>query len=105
VTSVGTIQNVDPAPWASWGSTVVESLVAQVPDPATGQALWWAFALGADFGGNGTAVAASANVVTIGIAARTGHRISFWQFTRYGIVVTILSTTMAWVYVYLRYFL
>jgi Na+/H+ antiporter NhaD/arsenite permease-like protein len=50
-------------------------------------------------------VAASANVVAIGIAARTGHRITFWQFTRYGIVVTVLSTTMAWVYVYLRYFM
>jgi Na+/H+ antiporter NhaD/arsenite permease-like protein len=44
-------------------------------------------------------------VVAIGIAARTGHRISFWQFTKYGIVVTVLSTMMAWVYVYLRYFM
>jgi Na+/H+ antiporter NhaD/arsenite permease-like protein len=63
----------------------VENVVAQGPDPATGQALWWAFALGADFGGNGTAVAAGANVVAIGI------------------VVTVLST-MACVYVFLRYF-
>ena len=74
------------------------------PDPATGQALWWAFALGADFGGNGTAVAASANVVAIGMAARSGYPISFWQFTRYGIIVTILSVILAWVYVWLRYF-
>jgi Na+/H+ antiporter NhaD/arsenite permease-like protein len=95
----------DNIPYVATMAPVVESLVAQVPDPATGQALWWAFALGADFGGNGTAVAASANVVAIGIAGRTGHRISFWQFTRYGIVVTILSTTIAWVYVYLRYFM
>jgi Na+/H+ antiporter NhaD/arsenite permease-like protein len=95
----------DNIPYVATMAPVVESLVAQVPDPATGQALWWAFALGADFGGNGTAVAASANVVAIGIAARTGHRITFWQFTRYGIVVTVLSTTMAWVYVYLRYFM
>jgi hypothetical protein len=58
-----------------------------------------------DFGGNGTAVAASANVVATGIAGRTGHPISFWQFTRYGIVVTVLSTTLAWVYVWFRYFL
>jgi hypothetical protein len=27
-----------------------------------------------------------------------------WSFTRYGIVVTIATTAMAWVYVYLRYF-
>ncbi|GGO69265.1 SLC13 family permease [Nonomuraea cavernae] len=95
----------DNIPYAATMAPIVEGLVAQAPDPVTGQALWWSFALGADFGGNGTAVAASANVVAIGIAARAGHRISFWQFTKYGILVTILSSVMAWVYVYLRYFM
>ncbi len=42
--------------------------------------------------------------VAIGIARRAGHAISFWRFTRYGIVVTLLSTALAWVYVWLRYF-
>ena len=95
----------DNIPYVATMAPIVEGLVAEVPDPATGQALWWAFALGADFGGNGTAVAASANVVALGIAARTGHRISFWQFTKYGIAVTTFSTAMAWIYVALRYFL
>ncbi|MGI5493166.1 SLC13 family permease [Microtetraspora malaysiensis] len=95
----------DNIPYVATMTPVVEGLVAQAPDAGIGQALWWAFALGADFGGNGTAVAASANVVALGIAARTGHRISFWQFTKYGIVVTILSTVLAWIYVWLRYFM
>ena len=95
----------DNIPYVATMAPIVEELVAETNDPRAGQALWWAFALGADFGGNGTAVAASANVVAIGIAARAGHRISFWQFTRYGITVTILSTTMAWFYVWLRYFM
>ncbi|MFD4635833.1 SLC13 family permease [Lentzea sp. NPDC058436] len=94
----------DNIPYVATMTPVVEGMVAEIPDAATGQSLWWAFALGADFGGNGTAVAASANVVALGIAARAGHRISFWQFTRYGIVVTLVSTAMAWVYVWLRYF-
>jgi Na+/H+ antiporter NhaD/arsenite permease-like protein len=94
----------DNIPYVATLAPVVEDLVAEVPDPGTGQALWWAFALGADFGGNGTAVAASANVVGIGIAAKAGHDISFWQFTKYGIIVTVLSTLMAWLYVWLRYF-
>ncbi len=34
---------------------------------------------------------ASANVVIIGIAARNGHPISFWQFTRYGLVVAFVT--------------
>ncbi|SDJ75917.1 Na+/H+ antiporter NhaD [Nonomuraea maritima] len=94
----------DNIPYVATTAPIVEGVVAAAADPQTGQALWWAFALGADFGGNGTAVAASANVVALGIAARNGHKITFWQFTRYGIVVTVLSSLMAWIYVWLRYF-
>nr|WP_202885841.1 ArsB/NhaD family transporter [Kribbella sandramycini] len=94
----------DNIPYVATMTPVVEGVVQEAPDPKTGQALWWAFALGADFGGNGTAVAASANVVALGIATRSGHHITFWQFTRYGIVVTAFSIAMAWGYVWLRYF-
>ena len=95
---------VDNIPYTATMTPVVEGMAAQTPDAQTGQALWWAFALGACFSGNGTAIAASANVVAIGIAKRAGHPISFWRFTRYGIVVTALSTALAWGYVWLRYF-
>jgi Na+/H+ antiporter NhaD/arsenite permease-like protein len=95
---------VDNIPYTATMTPVVEGMAAQAPDAETGRALWWAFALGACFSGNGTAIAASANVVAIGIAARAGHAISFWRFTRYGIVVTLLSSVLAWLYVWLRYF-
>jgi Na+/H+ antiporter NhaD/arsenite permease-like protein len=95
---------VDNIPYTATMTPVVEDMVAEAPDVKTGHALWWAFALGACFGGNGTAIAASANVVAIGIARRAGHPISFWRFTRYGIVVTLLTTAVAWIYVWLRYF-
>ena len=95
---------IDNIPYTATMTPVVEEMAALAPDAATGQALWWAFAFGACFGGNGTAIAASANVVAIGIAQRAGHPISFWKFTRYGIVVTLLSSALAWVYVWLRYF-
>lgn len=95
---------IDNIPYTATMTPVVEGMAAQAPDLETGRALWWAFALGACFSGNGTAIAASANVVAIGIAQRSGHPISFWRFTRYGIVVTLLSTALAWVYVWLRYF-
>jgi Na+/H+ antiporter NhaD/arsenite permease-like protein len=42
--------------------------------------LWWALSLGACMGGNGTAIAASANVVVLGIAEREGINISFMDF-------------------------
>ncbi|WP_433061503.1 SLC13 family permease [Dactylosporangium sp. CS-033363] len=94
----------DNIPYVATMAPIVEDMVVTTPDPETGRSLWWAFALGADFGGNGTAVAASANVVVLGIAAKSGEPISFWQFTRYGIVTTAFTTVIAWGYVWLRYF-
>jgi len=93
----------DNIPYVATMTPIVETVVAGAP-PELGQAIWWAFALGADFGGNGTAIAASANVVTIGIAARAGYRITFWEFTKYGIITVLLTTAAAWLYVWLRYF-
>jgi Na+/H+ antiporter NhaD/arsenite permease-like protein len=60
--------------------------------------------LGADFGGNVTAVGASANVVVLGIAKRAGHSISFWEFTRKGAIVTVITIAIAAPYLWLRYF-
>lgn len=95
---------IDNIPYTATMTPVVEEMAALAPDAITEQGLWWAFAFGACFGGNGTAIAASANVVAIGIAQRAGHAISFWRFTRYGIVVTFLSSVLAWLYVWVRYF-
>ena len=39
-----------------------------------------------------------------GDEARQGVAISFWQFTRYGLVVTVATLIPAWVYVWLRYY-
>jgi Na+/H+ antiporter NhaD/arsenite permease-like protein len=94
----------DNIPYTTAMAPIVEDVVAQASDPQAGQALWWAFALGADLGGNGTAIAASANVVVLGIAASSGQPITFWQFTKYGVVTTVVTLLVAWAYVWLRYF-
>ena len=58
---------------------IVSELVASMPDLARPDALCWALALGADFGGNLTVAGASANVVMLGIARRADNPISFWE--------------------------
>jgi Na+/H+ antiporter NhaD/arsenite permease-like protein len=95
---------IDNIPYVATMSPLVAELAAQVPDPGHAQALWWALALGADFGGNLTAVGASANVVVLGIAARNGTPISFWDFTKKGAVITLISIAIAAPYLWLRYF-
>ncbi|MDP9416825.1 MAG: ArsB/NhaD family transporter [Actinomycetota bacterium] len=95
---------VDNIPYVATMTPLVQDLVDAAPNKEQGEALWWALALGADLGGNATAVGASANVVVLGIAARNGHPISFWQFTKYGLVVAFVTIFIAWIYVWLRYF-
>ncbi len=94
---------VDNIPFVATMSPVVAQLVA--PDgPLAGHTeLWWALALGADLGGNATAVGASANVVVIGIARRNGYPISFWEFTKYGSVVAAVTVVLALPYLLIRY--
>ena len=40
----------------------------------------------------------------LGLAARNGTPISFWRFTRYGLVVAALSVALAAPYLWVRYF-
>ncbi|GAA2164541.1 ArsB/NhaD family transporter [Pedococcus bigeumensis] len=95
---------VDNIPYVATMTPLVKDLVDAAQGSEQAQALWWALALGADLGGNATAVGASANVVVIGIAARNGHPISFWQFTKYGAVVAVTTVGIAWLYLWIRYF-
>ncbi len=103
-----------------WMSGIFSAIVDNIPYVATmiplikemgasfgGQSLdplWWSLALGACLGGNGTLVGASANVVSVGMAKKSGIAISFWDFTKYGILYTLVSLLVSSVYVYLRYF-
>ncbi|XP_018496703.1 P protein-like [Galendromus occidentalis] len=59
------------------------------------QPLIYALAFGACFGGNGTLIGASANVVCAGVAEHHGYRILFMDFFRVGFPVMVVSTTLA----------
>lgn len=94
---------IDNIPYVAALAPITNDLVEA--GGAAAQPLWWALALGADLGGNATAVGASANVVVIGIAKRNGHPISFWTFTKYGLIVTVITIGLSVPYLWLRYFL
>ena len=101
-----------------WGSGILSAVVDNVPytaaviplvrdvahlsgmDPTP---LWWSLALGACFGGNGTLVGASANLVMAGLAEKGGISLRFGYFLKVGIPVTAATLLASTVYVYLRY--
>ncbi|MFG3120107.1 ArsB/NhaD family transporter [Streptomyces sp. NPDC048197] len=93
---------VDNIPYVATMAPITSDLVHNMgggPD----HVMWWALALGADLGGNATAIGASANVVVLGIAERNRQPISFWQFTKYGLIATVATVALSLIYVWLRY--
>jgi Na+/H+ antiporter NhaD/arsenite permease-like protein len=95
---------VNNVPYAATMAPVVADLAPALVDHVNPGVLWWALALGTDFGGNLTAVGASANVIILGVAARADSPISFWEFTRKGALVTVISAGLSALYLWLRYF-
>ncbi|GAA4234179.1 Na+/H+ antiporter NhaD/arsenite permease-like protein [Streptosporangium album] len=101
--SAGISAIVDNIPYVATMSPIVADLVQANGGNGPAQVLWWALAFGADLGGNATAVGAAANVVIIGIAARNRTPISFWEFTKYGLIVTSVTVALVTPYLWLRY--
>ena len=101
-----------------WMSAVISSVLDNIPFVATMipliqnmgtmgienlEPLWWALALGACLGGNGTLVGASANLIVAGMASERGVHISFIRYFKIGFPLMILTIVLSTVYVYLRY--
>lgn len=57
--------------------------------------LWWALALGAGFGGNGTPIGATANVITVSLSARTHTPITMALWLRSGLPVMLVTSLVA----------
>ncbi len=104
-----------------WGSAVASALVDNIPfvaamipliksmGPSFGgqeglMPLWWSLALGSCFGGNGSLIGASANLIVAGFAERSGHPISFLHFILGAFPLMLLSILISNIYIYLRYF-
>ncbi|MEN6327207.1 MAG: ArsB/NhaD family transporter [Syntrophomonas sp.] len=101
-----------------WLSAIASAFVDNIPFVATmipllqtmGQlsgmamdSVWWALALGACLGGNGTLIGASANVIVAGIAERYGTPISFVDYLKIGFPLMLLSIVLSTIYMYLRF--
>lgn len=67
--------------------------------------MWWALALGACFGGNGTIIGASPNVIMVAIAAKEGYNIPFGKFMLWCFPVMVMTIIISGIYLYVRYFL
>ncbi len=105
-----------------WVSAIVSTAIDNIPfvatmiptlksmEPSLGgreamMPVWWALSLGSCFGGNGSLIAASANVIVAGLAQREGHPISFLRFLIWAIPVMILTIIISTGYLYMIHFI
>jgi Na+/H+ antiporter NhaD/arsenite permease-like protein len=94
---------IDNIPFTATMLPVVAYLNQHIPGAADTGVLWWALALGACFGGNGTLVGASANIVTAGMAERSGYPLTFISFLKIGALITIITLIVASLYLVVVY--
>jgi len=93
---------VDNIPFTATMLPIVAYLTQVIPGAESG-VLWWALAFGACFGGNGTMIGASANVVTLGISESAGYPIRFFQFMKIAFPFMLISVAVANVWLLLAY--
>jgi Na+/H+ antiporter NhaD/arsenite permease-like protein len=101
-----------------WVSAFISAVVDNIPfvtimvpvivylSQATGGALStfaWSLALGACIGGNATPIGASANVVGIAMAEKTGHRVTWKKFMNYSVPATLIVLAICHLMVMIRY--
>jgi Na+/H+ antiporter NhaD/arsenite permease-like protein len=93
---------IDNIPFTATMLPIVYFLNHTIPGADSG-VLWWALALGACLGGNGTMIGASANVVTVGMAEKAGYQISFMEYMKACFVPMLLSVALAMGYLLIAY--
>ena len=101
-----------------WGGAILSAVIDNIPLVATMiplvhkigaltgidvTPLWWALSLGGNAGGNATLIGASTNVVVSGIAAREGHKITFFEYLKIALPITLTVITFFSGYLYFRY--
>jgi len=95
---------VDNIPFVATMIPLIHSMAPVYGGAAQIEPLWWALALGACLGGNGTLIGASANLIVAGLSERAGYPIRFLKFLWVGFPLMLLSIAISSLYVQWRYF-
>jgi len=90
---------VDNIPYTATMIPIIENIsldpnIANRLDTLDFNPLWYALAIGADFGGNGTLIGASANLVAIAVMEKHGYRMAFRDFIIKGMPYMIITTAI-----------
>ncbi len=96
---------IDNIPFVATMIPMIKSMEESMGGREAMMPVWWALSLGACFGGNGSLIAASANVIVAGMATREGHPISFLKFLIWSIPTMLISVGIAALYLHIIHFM
>ena len=95
---------VDNIPFVITMIPMVKSIAPALGGNAAVLPVWWALALGACLGGNGTLIGSAANLTVAGVAERSGVTIDFWRYNRLAFPLMLATIVVCHIYVVWRFF-
>ena len=92
---------IDNIPFAATMVPIIKTLSVSTGMPLN--VLAWSLAMGADVGGSATPIGASANVVGISVASKSGHVIGWKEYCSKVVVATIIVLAASTGIIIIRY--
>jgi Na+/H+ antiporter NhaD/arsenite permease-like protein len=80
---------------------LLQPVISLLPNPHTG---WLTLAAASTLAGNLTLLGSVANLIVAEVASRYRINLDFWEYTRAGLIITLLSlvTGIGWIYFFVR---
>ena len=94
---------VNNIPFTAAFLPIAAFLTRTVPG-ASNNVLYWSLSLGANLGGNATYVGSAPNVVAVGFLDRAGYRVTFVDWLKVGVPVTVATVLAPTIWLWIRYF-
>ncbi len=82
---------------------IIQTIIQKTPG-INSHALWWTLSITSCFMGNATIIAAAANLVVSDISSKTPQKITFKNYLKYGLPITLFTFVLGVLYIFVRYF-
>lgn len=84
-------------------SKIIQTLLPNFENIQNTKAFWWALSFGSCLGGSITMIGSATNIVAVATAKKSGCKIDFITFMKFGCRIAIINLIVASLYLYLRY--
>lgn len=95
---------IDNIPFVATMIPLLKSITVTMGGEEAMMPIWWALAIGACLGGNGSLIGASANIIVASFAQRAGHHMTFLGFMKLAFPMMLFSVLISTVFITFMFF-